>query len=441
MDNNNELKKYYGNERTEEVRDMIQRMPRKFGYIITLIVLFIFSMLVFFGWVIRYPDIVRGQIIINATVSPIKLIANSSGRIRLNGLTSQSSVETGDVVAYIESPTSYEAIKKITKILNNYDPSNVNNTAILSGLPAKVPLGELTPYYYTFMASLHQLEIFNTSRLYDKQIASLNNLLAEQIRQSGNNRDKLELSVQSMNFTHKFYQRDSLLHQEKVSAEIEVDRSKLEYLASKRNHSVALSDVIESDKAEKQTASRITELEIQKAEKIKELELDLLTTYNALKNNISIWEEKYLFKAPFKGKIQFLRFWTDNQFIQAGEQVFTVVPDTHMPYGQVSLPAMGAGKVKATQEVIIKLDDFPYLEYGSVNGVVEDVSLTTNTEKTQQGNIETYLVTVKFDKGLKTNYGKEIAFKQESKGIAEIVTNDRKLIDRFFDNLRYVLEQ
>ena len=102
---------------------------------------------------------------------------------------------------------------------------------------------------------------------------------------------------------------------------------------------------------------------------------------------------------------------------------------------------MGAGKVKAQQEVIIKLDDFPYLEYGSVNGVVEDVSLTTNTEKTQQGNIETYLVTVKFDKGLKTNYGKEIAFKQESKGIAEIVTNDRRLIHRFFDNLRYVLEQ
>ncbi len=441
MDNNNELKKYHGNERTEEVKDMIQRMPRKFGYIITLIVLFIFSMLLFFGWAVRYPDIVKGQIIINATVSPIKLIANSSGRIRLNGLTSQSSVETGEVVAYIDNATSYEAIKKITKILNNYDPFNVNNTAILSGLPAKVPLGELTSYYYTFMASLHQLENFNTSRLYDKQIASLNNLLAEQIRQSGNNRDKLELSAQSMNFTHKFYQRDSLLHQEKISAEAEVDRSKLEYLASKRNHTVALSEVIESDKAEKQTVSRITELEIQKAEKRKELELDLLTAYNALKNNISIWEEKYLFKAPFKGKIQFLRFWTDNQFIQAGEPVFTVVPDSHIPYGQVYLPAMGAGKVKAQQEVIIKLDDFPYLEYGSVNGVVEDVSLTTNTEKTQQGNIETYLVTVKFDKGLKTNYGKEIAFKQESKGIAEIVTNDRRLIHRFFDNLRYVLEQ
>lgn len=436
-----ELKKYHGNERTEEVKDMIERMPTKFGYIITTIILFIFSLLLLFGWIIRYPDIVRGQIVINATVSPIKLIANSSGKLQLDTLTSQSTVEAGDVVAYIENPTSYEAIKKITRVLTSYDPFNINNTAVLSKLPAKIPLGELTSFYYSFMASLHQLENFNNNRLYDKQIASLNNLLAEQIKQSGNNKEKLTLSEQALNFTQKFYQRDSILYKEKISAEVEADRSKLDYLVSRKNHAIAISDVIESDKSEKQITSRITELEIQKAEKRKELELSLLTAYNELKNNISIWEEKYVFKVPFKGKIQFLRFWTNNQFIQAGTEVFTVVPDTRMPYGQVSLPAVGAGKVRPKQEVIIKLDDFPYLEYGSINGIVEAVSLTTNTEKTQQGNIETYLVTVKFDSGLFTNYGKEIAFKQESKGTAEIITNDRKLIERFFDNLRYVLDK
>ena len=37
-----ELKKYHGNERTEEVRDIIDRMPTKFGYWVSGIVVFFF---------------------------------------------------------------------------------------------------------------------------------------------------------------------------------------------------------------------------------------------------------------------------------------------------------------------------------------------------------------------------------------------------------------
>jgi hypothetical protein len=42
--------------------------------------------------------------------------------------------------------------------------------------------------------------------------------------------------------------------------------------------------------------------------------------------------------------------------------------------------------------------------------------------------------------GLKTNYGVELNFHAEAKGTAEIITEDRRLIERFFDNLRYKLK-
>ena len=63
-----ELKKYHGNERTEEVRDIIDRMPTKFGFWVTGIVVFIFLLLMLFGWVIRYPDIVKGQLTVNTAL-------------------------------------------------------------------------------------------------------------------------------------------------------------------------------------------------------------------------------------------------------------------------------------------------------------------------------------------------------------------------------------
>ncbi|AYD46704.1 HlyD family efflux transporter periplasmic adaptor subunit [Arachidicoccus soli] len=66
-----------------------------------------------------------------------------------------------------------------------------------------------------------------------------------------------------------------------------------------------------------------------------------------LKDNINTWGQNYTFKAPFTGKVQFLGFWTNGQFIQSGQSVFTVISENKQIYGQVILPAAsGAGKVK-----------------------------------------------------------------------------------------------
>ncbi|MGE8241716.1 MAG: HlyD family secretion protein, partial [Sphingobacterium sp.] len=89
----------------------------------------------------------------------------------------------------------------------------------------------------------------------------------------------------------------------------------------------------------------------------------------------------------------------------------------------------------------IKLDNYPFNEYGSLHGLVKEISLVTNTQETNQGNIENYLVQVELPNGLKTNYGQQLPFKFELKGSAEIITKDRRLIERVFDNLKYMLTE
>ena len=436
-----DVHKYSGAERTEEVRDIIERMPTKFGFWISIIVIGLFSLLMLFGWIIRYPDIVRGQVTINTSVSPIKLIANNSGKLKLNNISSQAAVKGNDIIGYIDNATSYDTLLMIQRIIAGYNPSNPYNTLIISKLPPKVALGELTSKYYNFLSNLHQLNNFNQDRIYDKQIASLQNLHSDQRKEVANSGERISIGKKTLEHTYNFYKRDSLLMAQKASSDAELDKSRLDYLNTQAGYANARSNQIEAEKQAQQTLSKITEVNVQKNEKRKELEIALLASYNDLVDNITLWEQRYLFKAPFAGKVQFLRFWTNDQFIQAGEPVFTIIPENNEPYGQVSLPAFGAGKVQVGQEVIIKLDDFPYNEYGSVTGAISSISLTTNTEKTQQGNIETYLVTVKFPKGLTTNYGKKLTFKHESKGTAEIITKDRKLIERLFDNLKYVVEK
>ena len=97
--------------------------------------------------------------------------------------------------------------------------------------------------------------------------------------------------------------------------------------------------------------------------------------------------------------------------------------------------------MKTGQEVIVKLEDYPYMEYGSITGKVNFISLTSNSVKTSDGDVETYLVTITFPEELNTNYGYRLQSKFEMKGSAEIITNDRRLIQRFFDNIKYIVKK
>jgi len=56
----------------------------------------------------------------------------------------------------------------------------------------------------------------------------------------------------------------------------------------------------------------------------------------------------------------------------------------------------------------------------------------------QKGN---YLIDVMLSKKLTTTYNKEIDFRQEMKGTANIITEDLRLIERFFYKLKDVLSQ
>ncbi len=86
------------------------------------------------------------------------------------------------------------------------------------------------------------------------------------------------------------------------------------------------------------------------------------------------------------------------------------------------------------QQVNIRLENYPDTEFGTLGGVVNSISLVPDTEGF-------YLVNVSLDETLKTSYNKEIAFKQEMKGVAAIITEDLRLIERFFYQLTNIIKR
>ena len=142
----------------------------------------------------------------------------------------------------------------------------------------------------------------------------------------------------------------------------------------------------------------------------------------------------YVLSTPIDGKVTFVKYWSKNQNVQSGSEVFSVVPMSESKIvGKIKLPFKGAGKVKEHQQVNIKLDNYPYLEYGLVIGKISSVSLMPSENF--------YSVEVEFPNGLTTNYHKKLVFGQDMQGTAEIITEDIRLIERFIQPLKYILEK
>lgn len=426
--------------RTEEVRDIIDRMPHRTGKIVTVCVAVFAGLLVLFGYIIKYPESVTGVATIQAQQSPVRLTSPTTGRLHLL-VNNMKEIGGGEMIAYIESGADINHFFFLDSIMN-FSPEELTGTNVPK--TGHLALGELTVY---FLKLKNSIEIFNLHKTDNSFIPRLQRL---QVQKEGNEKLLKNIDVQfkvqneNKNIQAQNLFKDSIQYFQLQSVNEAV------YLQSKTTYLNALQNLNVLQKEKEQAIHLIQELEaqilqllIEQKEYEQNLTLNLFSGYHELKNQISQWKQKYTFISPYPGKLEMLSFWKENAFLQAGEEVFAIVPVINPVTAQVLIPSAGAGKVTPGQEVIIKLDDFPYLEFGSVNGKVKSISMLTNPtdELTPQQKINTYQVIVELPEQLRTNYGTSLSFKHDIKGMAQILVKKRKLIERLFDNLKYLVNE
>lgn len=425
--------------RSEEVSDIIDRMPMAFSKWVAAAIILFTILLFVFGWFIKYPDVVTGQIKINSNTSPIKLPAHTSGKIDILGFKAQDIVEEGEYIAVIQNSANTKNVQTITTLIQNFDPNTPSLfTQAIRTFPEKVSLGELNMKYYSFLSALKNTADYYKDNIYEQQRISLQDGIKWKNQILKETENALVISNDNLDITEKWLEKYSSLNKDIVTTyEFEIDRSRAEYLSAKQNNQNLIKEITSIKMQIAESENRLSQLAVEKNEKERQMHLDLLASYHDLNDQIKQWEQTYVLKSPFDGQVEFLKFWTNGQFVQAGEDVFGIVPKQNVILGQVLLPAMGAGKVREGSNVSIKLDDYPYAEFGSIKGVVKSISLITNEYKTTQSSINTYLVLVDMPEGLITNYGDKLDFKYEIGGQADIIVKDRRLIERLFDNIKF----
>lgn len=423
-------------QKSEEVQVIIDRMPTKYSKYIALLVGLLIFLLLFLSVIIKYPDTVDGKISITSLYAPVRIVANNSGRIHLLKK-DKSKLVKREIIAYLESGANFYDLLKLDSLLSIYDINKVKQTQI----PTNLVLGDIGPSFNTFVLAHIQYKRFLNSELY----ISIKNSLNKQIKSDTdiiNNLDKeISLKKEVLHLAQDQLQKDSILLSIQAITEQDYQKSHSSNLVLKEAlinfYSTKLTRISEVNKKE----AEIEKLNLEEFENKQKLYSELIIQKNALINALAIWKEKYAIYAPITGELQYLGFWHENSYIQSGNELFTIIPKENDIIGEVVIPSYGAGKVKVGQQAHVKIDNYPYDEYGLIKGIVRSISRITNKITTKEGNIDSYLVTVSFPEGLKTNFGIELHLDFETKGSVEIITKPKRLLQRLFDNLKSKTEK
>ncbi len=117
----------------------------------------------------------------------------------------------------------------------------------------------------------------------------------------------------------------------------------------------------------------------------------------------------------------------ENQQLQAGQVVCFVNPKSAAYYAAIYIPQANFGKVKLGQNVLLKFPSYPFQEYGTIKGKIDFISNIS----TDSG----YLAKVVLPNGLITNYKKQIQFRDGLTAQGEIITQNMRLLQRFYYNI------
>ncbi|WP_337965930.1 HlyD family efflux transporter periplasmic adaptor subunit [uncultured Flavobacterium sp.] len=420
--------------RSEEVQDILTKVPHWMIRWGTVVIFAIIFLLFFVSWFIKYPDVVNTEIIITTNIPPEKIVSKSSGRIEAILVQDKAIVAKNTTLAIIENTANYKDVFLLKSIVDKY---NVNDSkkAFPFALLKNAQLGEIESAFAVFQKDyqaeqlnedLQPFEVENRAQISEKvQIKERLEILQQQkvINES-------ELQLQK----NEIARFETLFNKGIISAQ-EMEAKKLTYLQAQKSYRSLLSSIsqLKSTLIDNTKSSQSSQINSTKEEV--NLGRNMAQSFYQLKKVIKDWEMAYTLKTSVSGVVTFLQVWTENQTINVGDNVFSIIPDARNGFvGKVKAPALNSGKIKVGQKVNIRLANFPDREFGVLRGKIRNISLVPDKD----GNI---LLDVALPNGLQTSYKKQIVFQQEMKGSAEIVTEDLRLIERILYQFKSIFEQ
>ncbi len=418
---------------SNEVKEIISYRPhwmiRKGNLLFLLVLLSLLTL----TWFISYPDIINGSARLVSLNAPKMISPKTEGKIVKLFVSDGEEVQKGKHLAYMESTASYKEVIQLRNWIEqtiNETKNNDYTVLIKNPVPVLFDLGELQSPYQNFQNQFAETKQLLASGYYQNKKAALQKDLQYLSSLKATTYQQKTLLEQDQQLQKKKYEAYEGLEKEKVIAPLELNQYKSKLISKEQSIKQINSQLTNSDLASHSKEKEIMDLEKQVMDQQQSFHSALLD----LKSEVEKWIQQYVLIASENGRLMFVSSLQENQLIGVGQELFYVQPKETNCYAELMIAQKGIGKVRKGEKVILKADGYPNEEYGHLTGVISYISNMPNRR-------DSFSVKVNLPRGLKTNYNKEIFFRNNLSAQAEIITDDRRLFDRLLGQLKQVWER
>lgn len=394
------------------------------------VIFVIFAGILLGCYFIKYPDTVEAPVIITTVNPPADLVARYDGLIDSIYAQDGQQVDKGALVAVLRNAADWRDVKTLTE--------NLSETELGPGLASEAwldgvyNLGELQSSFADLQSKCRDYRHYLETDI----IGRKQQLLRDQIAKNREYFAKLErqrvLLAKDLDYQRAIHDRDSLLYAESVISAADFEGSSQSLLA-KQNSAAGFEATLTSTELQIiQNEQQLVELTLQRENEIAEYSRNIAQSRQQLLAQIAQWKQQYVLEAPAPGRVTLVSYWSENQHVGVGDKLASIVPDGKTEViGRMQVPTAGFGKVQVGQAVNVKLNGYPYMEFGVLKGQIRTLSAVPEQVQTQNGAAAVYIAEVIFPRGMTTSYQRELPMIQQMDGTAEIITEDMRLISRF----------
>lgn len=434
-------------ERSDQVKEILGQAPNWVIQWGISVVFFIVVGIIVGSMYISYPDIIPARITITSKNPPIYLAAQASGKLDQVFVKAGDSIPKDGILAVIENTANFDDVALVKKKINEFQPSINDFDSLRIKFPSSLKLGTIQAVYHNFRTQYQQYLNYNKLNPEKQQASSLRLQLSTLRRNLRNSRNQLEYYKTELDNAQRNYRRYETLYNNNsgsISEREFLDQQSV-YFAAKRNYESLESAISRDENTILTIESQLSQATIGDKGSALSTDQNLEEAKQNLQNQILQWEQQFVLKSPIDGQVTLFDKWNIYQNVTAGEVLFTVIPhNIEGIIGNVTMPVQNSGKVKEGQTVIIKIDNYPYQEWGSLEGKIQSISAVP--KQNVQGMAmaasapSTYTIFIDVE-SLTSSFEKELDFKQEMQGSAEIVVEELTVFQRIFYQLREVLSK
>ncbi|MEM9816470.1 MAG: HlyD family type I secretion periplasmic adaptor subunit [Cyanobacteria bacterium P01_D01_bin.6] len=267
-----------------------------------------------------------------------------------------------------------------------------------------------------------------------------------QIEQAARQRDhaqtELELAMVNLERAQQELKRYETLYQQDIIPEVEVIEYRDLLLERQQLHEQAQAEVTQSalrlqeQQQNHESLSHTNEIAVLRIEEeLKDLDAQITQLKSEISQStrqiesLQLQLEQRVITAPVAGVVFELPFKQVGAVVQPGSRVAEIAPENANFIVNAEISTTESGSLQEGLPVKLKFDAYPFQDYGVVTGTVTEISPTSQTDETVQGEVDTYQLEIELDQSCLPTPQDCIALRPGDTATAEVIVRQRRLID------------